>query len=180
MKLEPQDRIIQYTHTQHHLSVPKETRWRWHGEYTSTDTKENTAYCSFAPSANLHSQTHTYWEAANSPPSSEPNATIVHSDSYSNSYKNLTEDDGPSYVRTWATNLSLALVTSRLTSTLPHTHTIKVSHTQHKKAYKITNQKTRTTRNPYPTTSYTRNINPNTKSRTSFGRSDSPSTRKAN
>ena len=30
--------------------------------------------------------------------------------------------------------------------------------TQHMKAYKTTNQKARTTHNPYPTTSYTRNI----------------------
>jgi hypothetical protein len=166
--------------TQQHPIGLGATSWRWRGEYTSTHVKVNTAHPSYAPNANPHSQAHTYLEGADSPPSSKPNVTTVHSDFYSNSFKNLTEDDGPSYVRTWATNPSLTLVTSRLTPTLPHTHTIKASHTQHRKAYKMTNQKTRTTHNPYPTTSYTRSINPNTTNRTSPGRFASPLTRKAN
>jgi hypothetical protein len=77
--------------------------------------KENTAHLSYVPSASPRSQTHTYLEAANSPPSSELNATTVHSDFYSNSYKNRMEDAGPSYVRTWAINPLPTLVTSRLT-----------------------------------------------------------------
>ena len=65
--------------------------------------------------ANPRSQTHTCLEAADSPPSSELNVTTIHSDFYSNSYKNLMEDDGPSYVRTWVTSPSLTLLISRLT-----------------------------------------------------------------
>ena len=58
------------------------------------------------------------------------------------------------------------------------THTIKASHTQNKKSYKMTNQKTQPTHNTYPTMSFTRNIDPNTTNRTSSGRWASPSTSK--
>ena len=112
MKLEPQDRTTQYMRTQQHPTGLEETRWRWHGEYTSKDIKENTAHPSYAPSANPLSQTHTYLEVADSPPSSELNVTTLHSNFYSNSYKGLMEDDDPSYVRTWAINPSPTLVTS--------------------------------------------------------------------
>ena len=111
LKLEPQGRTTPYMHTQRHLTELEETPWKSHGEYTSTDAKENTTQPSYAPSANPRSQTHTYLEVEDSLPSSELNVTIVHSDFYSNSYKNRMGDDGPSYVRTWATNSSLTLAT---------------------------------------------------------------------
>ena len=61
----------------------------------------------------------------------------------------------------------------------PHTLTTKTSNTQHKKAYRMTNQKTRTTHKPYPTTSYTRNIDQSTTNQISSGRWDLPSTSNA-
>ncbi len=71
-------------------------------------------------------------------------------------------DDGPSYVHTWDTNPSQISATSHQTQTPLHTLTTKTLNTQHKKAYKMTNQKTRTIHKPYPNTSYTRNIHQNT------------------
>jgi len=180
MTLEPRDRTTQSMRTQQYPSGPGETPRRWRGAYISTDVNENTTHPSYVPKAKPHSQTHTYLEVADSPPSSEQNATIVPSDSYSNSYKKRMEDDGPSYVRTWATSPSHTLITSWSTSTLPHIHTTKALNTQHMKAYKTTNKKTRTTHNPYPTTSYTHNINPDITNQPSSKRLASRSTRKTN
>ena len=115
IKLEPQGRTTQYMHTQQQLSRPEETQWRWHEEYTSTYAKGNTAHRSYTPSGNPRLQTHTFLEAVDSPPSSELNATIAHSDFYSNSYRSLMEDASPSCVRTWGTHPSPTLVTLRPT-----------------------------------------------------------------
>jgi hypothetical protein len=116
-------------HTQQHPSGLGGTIWRWHGEYTSTNVKENTAHLSYAPSANPRSQIHTSLVAVDSLPSSELNATTVHSYYYSNTYISLMDDDGPSYVRTWAlipvTNFSNLMVDI---DTPTHTHHQGIPH----------------------------------------------------
>jgi hypothetical protein len=108
------------------------------------------------------------------------NATTMHSDYYSNTYISLMEDDGPYYARTWAINQSPTLATSWSTWILPHTYTIKAFHTQHKTGYKMTNQTTQPTHNPYPTMSYTHIIDSNITSQTSSEGWASPSTSKEN
>ena len=132
----------------------------------STNAKESTAHPSSAPNAKHHSQTPIYWVGADSLPSSESNDTIVHSDSSSNTYRNRTGEGGPYYVRTWATNPSPNLPALLQTQTPRHTPITKTSNTQHKKAYKTTNQTARTTRKQYLTTYYTLNIDLNTTNQT--------------
>ena len=58
--LEPRDRTTQSMHTLHHPTGLGGTRWRWHGEYISTDVKKSIAHPSYAPNAIPHSQTRTY------------------------------------------------------------------------------------------------------------------------
>jgi hypothetical protein len=102
MKLEPRAQTTPSMHTQQHPLGLEGTHWRWLGEYTSTDVKENTANLSYAPNVNPHSQTHTYSEAVDPPQSSEPNSITIHSDYYSNAYRTPMEDDDPYYARAWA------------------------------------------------------------------------------
>ena len=86
---------------------------------------------------------------------------------------------GP-YARTWAKNLSPTLATLWQTSNPPLTLPTKGCHTPYKKACKTTNRRTPITHNPYQTTYYTLNTNPNTISRTSSVRWDSCSTHRTN
>ena len=161
-------------HTQLHHIVLEETPWKWRGEFIYTDAKESTAHPSSAPNAKHHSQTLIYWVGADLLPNSEPNDTIAHSDSSSNTYRNQTVEDGPYYVQTWATSPSPISPTLPQTQTPRHTPTTNTSNTQHKKAYKTTNQTTRTTRKQYLTTYYTLSIDLNTTNQTSSGLWDSP------
>ena len=113
--LEPRDRTTLSMRTHHQPSEPGGTPWRWRGAYTSTDVKENTTHPSYVPNANRSSLTNTH--ILGGCRFTAKLRTKRHNSTFRlllQHLQNRMGENGPYYVRTWATNPSRILATSQL------------------------------------------------------------------